>query len=117
MPGRLIKQFREQRRITQTEMADLLYMSQSNYSKIENNKVALTAELSKRIVKLLDVKLEDILPDDAVVESPMLSKYKLSSVEKEDIISKVDELVVARLNEFRQWMMEQFASKTLEVAD
>jgi transcriptional regulator with XRE-family HTH domain len=101
MPGRIIKQLREERQITQIDMAELLFMSQSNYSKIENNKVALTAELSKRIVKILKVNLEDILPDDAILESPLLVAEKKMN---DDVIAKIDQLITNKLDDFKSWM-------------
>jgi transcriptional regulator with XRE-family HTH domain len=82
-------------------MADFLFMSQSNYSKIENNKVALTAELSKRIVSILNVNLEDILPDDAILESPLLANEKRVN---DDVVLKMEELITNKLNDFKLWL-------------
>ena len=109
MPGRIIKKIREERNITQNEMANLLFMSQSNYSKIENNKVGLTAELSKRIVRILKVNLEDILPDDAILESPLLAKEKK---ELEDIVERMDKLLTNKLDELKTWMQMRLPINT-----
>jgi len=105
MPGSIIKQLREQKEITQTEMADLLFMSQSIYSKIENNEAALTAEVCKRIVKILGVNLEDVLPDDSIMENSLL--YKQRQFEYNAIVLKMEEILAENLNEFKCWMQEK----------
>ncbi len=79
MPGNLIKTRRQKLHITQHEMAGLLFMSQSNYSKIENDKIELTVELAKRIVAILQIKLEDILPDSAILESATIHHERKDS--------------------------------------
>ena len=109
MPGSIIKQLREQKKITQTEMAELLFMSQSNYSKIENNQVALTAEVCKRIVKILGVNLEDVLPDDSVLENSLL--YKQRQSEYNEVVLKLKEMLVENLHEFKCWMQEKLDKK------
>ena len=109
MPGRIIKKLREERKITQNEMATLLFMSQANYSKIENNKVGLTAELSKRIVRILNVSFEDILPDDAILESSLLVKEKK---ELEDTMERMDKLLTNKLDELKMWMEMRFSNNT-----
>ena len=105
MPGTIIKQLREQKKITQTAMAELLFMSQSNYSKIENNQVALTAEVCKRIVRILGVNLEDVLPDDSILENSLL--YKQRQSEYNNVVLKLEEILTEKLNEFKYWMQEQ----------
>lgn len=105
MPGIIIKQLREQKRITQTAMAELLFMSQSNYSKIENNQVALTAEVCKRIVKILGVNLEDVLPDDSVLENSLL--YKQRQFEYNAVVLKMEEMLTEKLADLKCWMLNQ----------
>ncbi len=116
MPGRIIKQLREQKKITQTAMADLLFMSQSNYSKIENNQVALTAQVCKRIVKILGVNLEDLLPDDSILENSLL--YKQRHAEYDAIILKMDDILAKNRDEFKCWMKERYdKNETTKVDD
>ncbi len=103
MPGNLIKTSREKLNITQGAMADLLFMSQSNYSKVENNKIELTVAMAKKIVAILQIKLEDILPDNAILESAAMHH------ERKDIqlLSKLETLLDAKLFEFKQWMSSE----------
>ncbi len=76
MPGRLIAKYREAKGLSQQDMMELLHMSQANYSKIENNKVELTARLARRITKILGCTLDDIIPDETVIESASFPKGK-----------------------------------------
>jgi transcriptional regulator with XRE-family HTH domain len=109
MPGSIIKQLREEKKITRTAMAELLFMSQSNYSKIENNQVALTAEVCKRIVKILGVNLEDVLPDDSILENSLL--FKERQFEYDTIVLKMEEILAQNLHEFKCWMQEKLDKK------
>ena len=104
MPGRLIKQYREAKGISQSQMADLLHMSQSNYSKIENNRVSLTAEMAKKIVNTLGIRLEDILPDDAVLENALLHE-RFS--EKDISIEQINGLFADHIEQLKMWLAEQ----------
>lgn len=107
MPGVLIKKRREQLKITQGEISDMLHMSQSNYSKIENNKIELTVELAKRIGKILNIKIEEILPDDAVVESAGVHHEKFET----RIMFMVEEMIDLKLLELKQWFLVQIQNK------
>ena len=44
MPHSKLKQFREQKRMSQTEMANSLFMSQSAYCKLENGETSFKLE-------------------------------------------------------------------------
>jgi transcriptional regulator with XRE-family HTH domain len=107
MPGSLIKARREKLHITQHAMAGLLYMSQSNYSKIENNKIELTVELAKRIVVILQIKLEDILPDSTILESAAIHQERKDS----QLLLKMETIMDAKLLELKQWMSNELSKK------
>lgn len=61
--GEKIRHFRRQRKLTQTEMADSLNITQRAYSKIENNEVQLKLNRLESIANLLNVDTKDLLPD------------------------------------------------------
>lgn len=61
--GEKIRHFRRQRKLTQTEMADSLNITQRAYSKIENNEVQLKVNRLENIAKLLNVDTKELLPD------------------------------------------------------
>lgn len=56
-----LKYYRTSRKLTQNEMADLLKMSQRNYSKIENGEISLTLARLEQIAKILNVSEEEII--------------------------------------------------------
>lgn len=106
MPGRLIKQYREAKGLSQEDMMELLHMSQSNYSKIENNKVELTARTARKITKVLGCTLEDIIPDDTIIESAKLSK--LNSNKSGNLsIEEIESLFNQKFNELKIWLNEK----------
>ncbi|MBX9781825.1 MAG: helix-turn-helix domain-containing protein [Chitinophagaceae bacterium] len=71
MPGTLIKQIREQKKITQEEVARHIGMSQNAYSKIENNVTQLTINHIKLISKALEVSPLELLRDDFEIHRPL----------------------------------------------
>ena len=75
-----IKELRRAKKMTQKEVADALFISQSNYHYIENNKVALTFEMAIKLTEILDCTLYDIagIEDDLEIQG-------FQKVESEDI--------------------------------
>jgi transcriptional regulator with XRE-family HTH domain len=54
---------RDERQLTQSEMADLLAMSPSAYSRLERNQTKVTLEDLPRISDKLNVPIQDLLPE------------------------------------------------------
>lgn len=103
MPGRLIAKYREAKGLSQQDMMELLHMSQANYSKIENNKVELTARLARRITKILGCTLDDIIPDETVIESASLPKGK-NNMSTNVTLEQVDALLNSKFDEIKAWL-------------
>jgi transcriptional regulator with XRE-family HTH domain len=61
--GEKIRHFRRQRKLTQTEIADALNITQRAYSKIENSEVQLKIDRLEEIAKLLSIDAKELLPD------------------------------------------------------
>ena len=59
--ARIIKEKREKLNITQKEMAKRLYVSNSKYNKIENGLREPDFELLVRILKALDINLNEYI--------------------------------------------------------
>ncbi len=55
-----VKQKRKEKNILTKDMAALLNVSSSYYSKIENNKISLNFSMIKRISEILDIDLNII---------------------------------------------------------
>lgn len=60
---------REERKLTQNEMADLLGLSSSAYSRLERNQVSVEMEEVVNFAKILDVPFQDFLPDHLTINN------------------------------------------------
>jgi transcriptional regulator with XRE-family HTH domain len=56
-----IKEFRKEKKLTQTAMAERLALSQNAYNKIETGKTAVKAEVLQKIAKILDKDIKEFL--------------------------------------------------------
>jgi transcriptional regulator with XRE-family HTH domain len=57
-----LKQIRQDRRLTQLEIADKAGISTNYYARIERGDTAISLEVFEKIVKALKVRSSDILP-------------------------------------------------------
>lgn len=71
-----VKILRELKNFTQKFMANQLFMSQSNYSRIEKGLVRLNTETLKQISKILNVTESEIINLDENVIISILKKKK-----------------------------------------
>jgi transcriptional regulator with XRE-family HTH domain len=90
MPGTLIKKIREQKKITQEEVARQMGISQNAYSKIENNITQLTINHVKQISTALDVSPLELLRGDFEVHKPL--SLHAQSITKQNILMNLDML-------------------------
>ena len=90
MPGTLIKKIREQKKLTQEEVARQIGMSQNAYSKIENNITQLTINHVKQISAALDVSPLELLRGDLEVHKPL--SLHAQSITKETILMNLNAL-------------------------
>lgn len=63
--GNKIKKLRELKNYTQDYMADKLQMSQSNYSRIENNELDLPFSKLQQIAEIFEISIIDLIEFDA----------------------------------------------------
>ena len=61
--GNKLQSVREDRKLTQAEMADLLGISASAYSRLERNEVQANFDFITRTAETLNVPLHEFLPD------------------------------------------------------
>lgn len=90
MPGTLIKKVREQKKISQEEVARRIGMSQNAYSKIENNITQLTINHVKQISVVLEVSPLELIRGDFEVHKPL--SLQAQSVTKDTILLNLDAL-------------------------
>ncbi|SFF31888.1 helix-turn-helix domain-containing protein [Thermoflexibacter ruber] len=60
---------REERRLNQTEMANLLGLSQSAYSRLERNETSIEIEQIVNFAKKLQVPIQEFLPETFAIHS------------------------------------------------
>jgi transcriptional regulator with XRE-family HTH domain len=91
MPGTAIKLIREQKKITQEEVARRIGISQNAYSKIENNITQLTINHVKQISVALDVSPMELLRGDFEVHRPL--SLHAQSITRETILMNMEALM------------------------
>ncbi len=72
MPGTIIKQLREKIGYSQEGVASDMGISQSAYSKIENNQTELKVWHCKVLSKIFGYNVYDLLPDDFEIHKPQI---------------------------------------------
>lgn len=77
--GDRLRRFREEKDITQKQMAEQIPMNQSNYSKIERNTQQPSLDQLIRIVEILDITLDELLG----IDSSIYLKRKVKEIEKD----------------------------------
>ena len=81
MPGTLIRKIRETKKMSQEQVARGMGISQNAYSKIENNQTQLTVNHIKKLSKIFDVSMAELLKDDFEIHKPL--SIQAESVSKE----------------------------------
>jgi transcriptional regulator with XRE-family HTH domain len=67
--GHRLLQIREDRRLSQTEMSDLLSMSSSAYSRLERGETSLPFEDLPGVAQALGIGVQDLLPDTLTINN------------------------------------------------
>ena len=60
----LLKKFRTEKNITAKQLSDLTNVSKNYISKIESGRIKLSKNMADKICKILECKIDDILPND-----------------------------------------------------
>ncbi len=90
MPSNIIRQLREQHNYTQEYVAKKLGMSQNAYSKIENAYTQLTVKHVKKLSKVLEVSVLDLLKDEFEIHPPSLIQKE--SITKTSLVMNLKKL-------------------------
>jgi transcriptional regulator with XRE-family HTH domain len=67
--GSRLHSIRDERRLSQSEMAELLRISTSTYSRIERNEASVEFEQLAQFAKHLDIAVQDLLPETISITS------------------------------------------------
>jgi transcriptional regulator with XRE-family HTH domain len=91
-----IRYIREQKKLSQQQMADRLNMSQGNYARLERGKIGLSTENLFKIADIFDMGAMELMHYDPEVEK--IPKEERMAKELEDLLRKMDELKSVFLN-------------------
>ena len=77
--GERLRNIREDKDMTQQQVADLIPMNQSNYSKLERNIQQPSLQQLIRIIEIFDITLDELLG----IDSSIFLEKKIADFEKE----------------------------------
>ncbi|MEN9598493.1 MAG: hypothetical protein RL596_804 [Bacteroidota bacterium] len=84
MPTEILKKFRKIRNLSQQEMADILFMSQASYSKLESGKTVISLGILNKILSLSEDDSDTSFEFNGYV---IISKSKLDLISENSVIS------------------------------
>ncbi|MCX5796960.1 MAG: helix-turn-helix transcriptional regulator [Elusimicrobia bacterium] len=106
--GQKVRQLRQDRRWTQTQLAELLGLSQNRLSEIEHGKGSLTAEQLLTILKTFNVSLDQFVP--AKTETVGELQNALARLGAAHLVESHDVLPTERLKDALDVIRETLAS-------
>lgn len=86
--GERIKKIREARGLSQKEVASIIKMDQSQYSKLEKDKTDPSVSTLTKVAKALGVQLSELFADDLLKD---VNSYDKSIMEKISLIDQLDD--------------------------
>lgn len=116
--GQNIKRLREERGLTQQQIADMVNMHRSNYSKVENGQRELSIIALNKIAKYFGITLDNLvnsgdIPQEIIIEdkSTMEQLKHIQELEQEDkkmIFRMIDTLLTK--NKFKEFFQKNVAA-------
>jgi transcriptional regulator with XRE-family HTH domain len=112
--GKIIKQIREEKGLTQLQLAELINMHRSNYSKVESGERDLSIEAINKVAKYFGMTIDQLvnfdghLPNEVTVEDKTLMEQvkliqELEPEEKNMVFKMIDTfLTKKRFKDFFQ---------------
>ena len=98
--GKIIKKYREEKKLTQQQIADIIHMHRSNYSRVEAGERELSIEAIKTIADFFGITIdqlvnEEIIPTDIAIEDKSIMEQiklinELDSDEKNMVFKMID---------------------------
>ena len=98
---------RKEKNMTQHDMADLLYISQSQYQRRERGEVRISKEEWERIAKLLDKEVEDIKEDDGTTTINNYGDHSGNYVAGDNHFYNIPEFIMKNQQEYIEMLKEE----------
>ena len=115
--GKIIKKYREDHNLTQQQIADLIHMHRSNYSRVEAGERELSIEAIQKIAKHFGLTIdqlvnEEIIPEEVTVEDKNLSEQlkliqELEAEEKNMVFKMVEAFLTKK--KFKDFFQKNIA--------
>lgn len=117
--GKTIKAIREEKKMTQQQIAELIHMHRSNYSRVEAGDRDLSLEAVSKIAKYFGMTIDELvnfdgnLPDEVTIEDKSLMEQlrliqELEPEEKNMIFKLVDTFLTKK--KFKDFLKKNVAA-------
>ena len=117
--GKLIKTIREEKGMTQQQIAELIHMHRSNYSKVESCERDLSIEAVNKIAKYFGISIDELvnfngkMPNEVTVEDKSLLEQvkliaELESEEKNMVFKMIDTFLTKK--KFKDFFTKNIAA-------
>jgi len=116
MVGDILKFFRVARNLTQESVAEVLDISQSTYSELENGKLKIKEHQAERLAKLYDVNRAVFLEDRNTVINHNVGDHSRTVMNTEHYFEADKELFISILDRIDK-MLSQMESDRKELAE
>ncbi len=97
--GQLLKHLRQQRELTQPDLAEQIGIEQSYLSKLENDKACPSADIFQRVLEVLQVSLEEMLAQ----LSPKAIRNQLKGVPQ--VQEHIQAVVKQNIQSRKRWLL------------
>jgi transcriptional regulator with XRE-family HTH domain len=87
--GKIIKKYREDKNLTQQQIADLIHMHRSNYSRVEAGERELSIEAIQKVAGLFGMTIDQLINEETVPQEVSLEDKTAS--EQTKLIQQLDE--------------------------
>lgn len=117
--GTTIKKIREQKEMTQQQVADLIHMHRSNYSRVETGERELSIEAINTIAKYFGMTIDQLvnfegsIPDEITIEDKSLTEQvkliaELEPEEKSIVFKMIDTFLTKK--KFKDFFQKNIAT-------
>ena len=86
--GKIIKKYREEKDLTQQQIADLIHMHRSNYSRVEAGERELSIEAIQKIASYFALTIDQLINEETIPEEVEIEDKTL--LEQVKLIQELD---------------------------
>lgn len=117
--GKIIKKIREERSLTQQQIAELIHMHRSNYSRVETGERDLSIEAINKIARYFGMSIDELvnfngkMPNEVTVEDKSLLEQvklmqELDPEEKNMVFKMIDTFLTKK--KFKDFFQKNIAA-------